>query len=262
MEVYLGTQGWSYKDWVGTLYPARTASRDYLSHYAESFNAVELDTTFYGTPLPDRIRLWDRSTPEGFQFTAKTPRTITHDRRLIEARDEFEEFVTVMSGLGAKLGPILIQLPPDFTIDEWGALEAFVMALPEHPRFAVEFRHRSWLVQRTYDLLRHCRLAWTMIDLVYMPRRIECTTDFTYVRWLGDRKKIQRVHATQIDRTAELEAWANELEGVARRVERMYGFVNNHYSGHSPADVRFLNRRLGMPEPRGSTDRPEQGTLL
>lgn len=262
MKIYLGTQGWSYKDWVGALYPPRTVARDYLTHYAQEFDTVELDTTFYGTPLPDRIRLWDRSTPADFQFTAKTPRTVTHDRRLVDAQDDFEQFLRVMAGLGTKLGAILIQLPPDFTTDERPALESFIRKLPLDFRFAVEFRHRSWLSEETYELLRLHRVAWTMIDLIYMPRQIECTTDFTYVRWLGDRRQIQRMHETQLDRGPDLEAWAEQLENVAHRLERMYGFVNNHYSGHSPADVRFLKQRLQVPDVQPETNRPEQGTLL
>jgi uncharacterized protein YecE (DUF72 family) len=262
VKIYLGTQGWSYKDWVGALYPARTVSREYLVHYAQEFDAVELDTTFYGTPRPDRIQLWDRSTPAHFQFAAKTPRTVTHDRRLVDAQEDFNEFLDVMSGLGTKLGAILIQLPPDFTTAERPELEAFVRRLPADFRFAVEFRHRSWLTDDTYDFLRLHHVAWTMIDLVYMPRQIECTADFTYVRWLGDRRKIQRMHETQIDRRPDLEAWAEQLENVAHRLERMYGFVNNHYSGHSPADVRFLKQRLHVPDMQPEIDRPEQGTLL
>lgn len=262
MKIYLGTQGWSYKDWVGALYPPRTQARDYLSYYAQEFNAVELDTTFYGTPLADRVALWDRSTPDDFQFTAKTPRSVTHDRRLIDAEADFEEFVQVVSGLGPKLGAILVQLPPDFTTDERPALQRFIERLPADFRFAVEFRHRSWLTDETYEFLRRHGVAWTMIDLVYMPRQIECTADFTYVRWLGDRRQIQRMHETQIDRTQDLEAWAEQLENVSHRLERMYGFVNNHYSGHSPADVRALKRRLGLIGSPRRTDRPEQGTLL
>ncbi|HEX6507409.1 MAG TPA: DUF72 domain-containing protein, partial [Chloroflexota bacterium] len=193
MDIYLGTQGWSYRDWVGSLYPPGTTAREYLARYAEQFDAVELDTTFYGTPPPDRIQLWDRSTPDRFLFTAKTPRTVTHDRRLMDAEEEFGGFLRVMSGLGRKLGPILIQLPPDFTVAERPALENFLPLLPDDFRFAIEFRHRSWLSDDTYDLLRSYRVAWTMIDLSYMPRHVELTTDFTYVRWLGDRRQIQRV---------------------------------------------------------------------
>jgi uncharacterized protein YecE (DUF72 family) len=115
LTIYLGTQGWSYKDWVGSFYPAGTAARDFLACYAQQFGAVELDTTFYGTPTPSRVRTWFDVTPDDFLFTAKVPRSITHDRHLVDCREDFEEFVAIMRLLGHKLGPILIQLPPDFT---------------------------------------------------------------------------------------------------------------------------------------------------
>ena len=262
MTYFLGTQGWSYKDWVGPFYPAGTQPRDYLRLYSGTFDAVELDSTFYGTPRPGVVSGWQSSTPDGFQFTAKVPRSISHDQRLIGAQAELEDFLEVMQGLGAKLGAILIQLPPDFTVEERPALEAFFSSLPPGFRYAAEFRHRSWLHDDTYDLLRRHSVAWTMIDLSYMPRIVQITSDFAYVRWLGNRRDIERVHAVQIDRRGRLDEWAETLDEVARRVQRVYGFANNHYSGHSPADVRYLRARLGVPEPDRAPGQPEQGTLL
>jgi|SRR5947209_11345286 len=260
-RIYLGTQGWSYKDWVGPFYPEATKAADFLSVYAQHFDAVELDTTFYGVPTATRVDVWKRSTPDNFQFTAKLPRSITHDRRLLDARDELTEFVRVMSALDPKLGAVLIQMPPDFTIDEREALEDFLGLLPSSPRFALELRHRSWLEESTFELLERHAVAWTMIDLSYMPRHIALTTDFAYVRWLGNRRQIERVHAVQIDREREIEAWARELETVTSRVERLYGFFNNHYSGHSPANVRTLRGLLGVPDQNREPEM-EQGTLL
>lgn len=260
MTIFLGTQGWSYKDWVGPFYPAGTVARDFLARYAEVFDAVELDTTFYGTPRPQLVDAWLRSTPESFQFTAKMPRGITHDRHLIDADEELADFLASIGRLGPKLGAVLIQLPPDFVYDERSALEAFLKALPKDIRFAAEFRHRSWLRDETFDLLREHGVAWTSIDLHYMPRHIELTSEFAYIRWLGDRRQIQQMNAVQIDRRPQLDEWADKIEEVARRVERVYGFANNHYSGHSPSDVRYLRSRLGMSDP--SIDAPEQRTLL
>lgn len=259
MTIYLGTQGWSYKDWVGSFYPDGTAPGDYLRRYSEVFDAVELDTTFYGIPRPSLVDSWKQSTPPEFQFTAKVPRSITHDRHLVDADEDFEEFLQVMAGLESKLGAILIQLPPDFTRQERPALERFLARLPEGFRFAAEFRHRSWLADATYDLLRERRVAWTIIDLSFMPKSPVLTADFSYVRWLGDRRKIQRMHAVQIDRSRDLDAWAEKLDEIARDTERIYGFANNHYSGHSPADVRYLLHRLGIPE---KSPPHQQGTLL
>ena len=261
MQIYLGTQGWSYKDWVGPFYPQGTQARDYLRHYATVFGAVELDSTFYGTPRSELVRAWDASTPQEFRFTAKLPRAITHDRRLGDAEPELLDFVSAMEARGPKLGAILIQLPPDFTADERPALERFLAALPREFRFAAEFRHRSWLKEETFDLLRRHDVAWTLIDLWYMPRQIEITTDFSYIRWLGKRRDIERMDAVQIDRRPQLDAWAEKLDEIARRVQRVYGFANNHYSGHSPADIRYLRSRLGLPETQPRTEH-EQGTLI
>lgn len=261
MTIYLGTQGWAYKDWVGSFYPPGTRSQDFLAIYAQNFNAVELDTTFYGTPRSASVDAWNRSTPDDFKFTAKIPRLITHDRRLVQAEPDFVEFLSVMEGLGPKLGPLLLQFPPDFTNQERPALEHFLSILPDDFRFAAEFRHRSWLNAETYDLLRRHGVAWTVIDLNYMPKHLEVTSDFVYVRWLGDHKKITRMDATQLDRRHELDAWAEALDEVARDVQRVYGFANNHYSGHSPADIRHLSARLGMPA-REAPPAPHQGSLL
>lgn len=261
MTIYLGTQGWGYKDWVGSFYPPGTRSQDFLSVYAESFGAVELDTTFYGTPRPASVDAWNRSTPDDFTFTAKIPRLVTHDRRLVGAEPDFVEFLSAMDVLGAKLGPLLLQFPPDFTSQERPALEHFLSILPDDFRFAAEFRHRSWLEEDTYELLRHHGVAWTMIDLSYMPKHLEITADFVYIRWLGDHKKIIRMDATQLDRRDELDRWAEALDDVARHVQRIYGFANNHYSGHSPADIRYLSSRLGVPARPPPTSH-RQGSLL
>jgi uncharacterized protein YecE (DUF72 family) len=260
-ELYLGTQGWSYKDWVGSFYRDGTQARDYLAQYARVFNAVELDTTFYGTPTASRVEGWKSATPDDFCFTAKVPRSITHDKHLQDADDEMDAFLDVMSTLEPKLGSILVQLPPDFSADERPHLQRFLERLPRDASFAVEFRHRSWLTEETVALLTDLGMAWTCIDLSFMPKSFEVTADFMYVRWLGNRQQIQQMDHVQIDRRPELDAWVERIESELRRVERIFGFVNNHYSGHSPADVRYLRRKLGMPDPITPPEL-EQGTLL
>lgn len=257
-RIYLGTQGWSYKDWVGSFYPPDARPAQYLRHYAAEFDAVELDTTFYAIPRPEQVDAWRLATPDDFQFTAKTPKSITHDRHLVDAVEEMAAFLDVISRFEEKLGAVLLQMPPDFTFDEFDALSSFLSGLPDDVRFAVEFRHRSWLRDETYELLQKHSAAFTMIDLRYMPRIPEVTSDFVYVRWLGDRRRITQMDATQIDRRQELNRWADVLEDASRRAQRIYGFANNHYSGHSPADIRYLHRRLGI-QPR---EGPKQASLL
>jgi uncharacterized protein YecE (DUF72 family) len=261
MNLYLGTQGWSYKDWVGSLYPPGTSSREYLRYYAEHFNAVELDSTFYGTPTESRVKLWKDVSPDRFVFTAKVPRLITHDMRLSGADAELASFLDAIGMLGTKLGAVLIQLPPDMSTKERPQVEAFLRRLPQGFDFAVEFRHRSWLRQDVFELLRDCGVAWTTsVALPTMTEHIELTAPFAYVRWMGDHRKISQLSHTQIDNRPILDRWAERLASIAQETQRVYGFVNNHFSGHSPADVRYLQERLGIIPPRHGG--PQQGALL
>lgn len=248
-EIRIGAMGWSYQDWVGPFFPPGTRPADYLKEYARAFDCVELDTTFYAVPRPAVVRAWAANTPPDFRFAAKLPKEITHERSLRDSALLLHRFLDAMSPLGEKLGPLLIQLPPDFRATDEGrvALKEFLGLLPAEYRFAAEFRHRSWLTEDTLDLLRRHGVAWTIVELYYMPRRFDVTSDFTYVRLLGDRRKIQRVDRVQIDRTPELQAWADVFGRLSREVARTWVFVNNHYAGHSPTNVRQLRMMLGLP---------------
>ncbi|MCC7104417.1 MAG: DUF72 domain-containing protein [Chloroflexi bacterium] len=256
-EVLLGTQGWSYPDWLGSFYPPGTKSSDFLRIYSQVFRTVELDTTFYGVPRPATVAGWRKNTPDTFRFAAKMPRLITHDKRLVDVRRDVEEFVAVVGQLEERLGPILAQFPPDFhrADVEQANLERFLDELPAGSAYAVEFRHRSWLEPKVYELLRERGIAWAVIDLHYMPRVLEQTADFTYLRWLGDRRAIERYDRIQIDRDAEDREWAETLKELSTKVRRLYGYYNNHYAGHSPESVRSMQRRLGLDE----SPRPARG---
>lgn len=246
-EIRLATQGWSYKDWVGAFYPDGMAATDYLGFYSRVFDCVELDTTFYGPPRAETVRTWDEATPAGFEFAAKMPRAITHDKRLVEVEPDLVEFLTAMSCFRPKLGPVLIQLPPSFEADDWETFKNFIAILPEEFKYAVEFRHESWLTQRTEESLAQRGLAWTVVDHHYMPREVRFTADFAYVRWLGRRSDVKRLDRVQIDRSKDLEFWARELDRIAQKVQRIYGFMNNHYAGHAPASINELRRNLRLP---------------
>ena len=260
-ELRIGTMGWSYPDWVGPFYPEGSRTADFLREYARVFDCVELDTTFYGIPRPATVRTWNANTPPNFRFAAKLPKEITHEKYLRDSAGPLHRFLEGMAPLGEKLGPILIQLPPDFhaTEDDREALDAFLRLLPAEYQFAAEFRHRSWLTDDTLDRLRQHGVAWTMIDMYYMPRRLDVTSDFTYVRLLGDRRKIQTVDRVVVDRTPELQGRADVFGRISSEVRQTWVFVNNHYAGHSPATVRQLRRMLGLPPDAAADDpfRPE-----
>jgi uncharacterized protein YecE (DUF72 family) len=242
--IRLGTQGWSYRDWVGVFYPGGTPANGYLPFYSQVFDAVELDTTFYALPRPDAVSRWRDETPDQFQFAAKMPGAITHDRRLVGAEAELLEFLEAILGLGRKLGPILIQLPPSLEASDFQAVEGFLEILPTEFRYAIEFRHRSWNTAETHALLQEHNVAWTIIDLHYMPKNVHLTTDFTYVRWLGNRRDVTKLDRVQIDRSGDIHQWAQRLDEIAQKLQRIYGFMNNHYAGHSPASVHQLKAEL------------------
>lgn len=246
-EIRLGTQGWSYPDWLGSFYPPDARPTDYLRFYSQIFDTVELDTTFYSTPRPDLVRSWRDNTPNGFLFTAKLPQAITHKKRLKDCEGELDAFVSAMRLLGPKLGALHIQLPPDFHYEEIANLQAFLPLLPGDVSFAIEFRHRSWLRDDVLQLLHRYNVAWCIIDLYYMPRLPYITADVAYVRWLGDRRQISRFDHIQIDRSEQMKKWAAVLQEIAPGVRRIYGFYNNHYAGHSPASVNQMKSLLGLP---------------
>ncbi len=116
---YLGTMGFSYSDWAGPFYPETLAQRNFLKHYSRFFNAVEIDSTFYGTPRMATVQRWMANTPDDFRFCPKTPRMITHDKGLRGAHLDMADFILVMRELGEKLGVILIQLPPSYDAESF-----------------------------------------------------------------------------------------------------------------------------------------------
>ncbi len=255
-RVRIGTQGWSYDDWKGVFYPPGARQEDRLPFYASVFDTVELDTTFYQPPRGSIARSWDRNTPAGFRFAAKVPRAITHDAQLRDAGDLLETFARAMEPLGEKLGPVLVQLPAeivgtDSTLRDVGA---FLAGAPRSLRLAVEFRHASWHAPATYEMLRRHRasLAWT--EWRDLPRVTEVTADFLYLRWLGDRREIERYDRVQVDRSDSFRSWEADLLRVFGEVREVFGYFNNHWAGHSPASANEMKRRLGLEvrDPRAS----------
>jgi len=246
--VHLGTQGWSYPDWIGSFFPPGSKQEHYLPFYAQVFDTVELDTTFYHPPRAAVVRSWERNTPADFRFAAKVPQNITHTARLSKVGEQMQAFAAALEPLGEKLGPLLVQMPAEFTRDPGsvGLLDRFLAAAPGGLRLAVEFRHGSWHVRETWDLLRarHAALAWT--EWRALPRTTEVTADFLYLRWLGDRREIARYDRVQIDREESFDAWERDLSRVLPQVREVFGYFNNHWAGHSPASANEMKRRLGL----------------
>jgi uncharacterized protein YecE (DUF72 family) len=241
---YRGTSGWSQRDWAGKLYPLEMPFSDYLETYGRHFPAVEIEHTFYDMPTPQAVQAWYRRSPDGFQFCPCLPRRITHELRLQDTDRDLHEFISTITGLQEKLGPILLQLPENFRVNEQPRLADFLATLPQDIQFAIEFRHGSWLKDSTYGLLNAHHVAWVVIDAPFLPRTPRVTADVAYVRWHGYPGVGQRTrHET--DPAASLRPWVTILRDLARQAERVYGFVRNSYSGYAPRDGTVLLELLG-----------------
>jgi uncharacterized protein YecE (DUF72 family) len=230
-------------------------SRDCLSYYASQFATVEVDSTFYGCPSASTVSNWAARTPEDFIFSVKVPQVITHEKALVDCDAEFEEFVKTMDILGPKLGPMVFQFP---SFDRWkfpkqesflAALIPFLKKLPANHKFVVEIRNKKWLDARFADVLREHNVALALTDTSFVPRPWEMkekfdliTADFAFVRWLGDRKGIEKVTKTWdkqvVDRREDLTNWVELFRTFVARNLKIFAYANNHYAGHGPATVK------------------------
>jgi uncharacterized protein YecE (DUF72 family) len=258
VPTYVGTMGWSYGDWYGPFYPPEVASRDALGHYARVFDAVEIDSTFYGTPQESTVKHWRKVTPAHFLFCAKVPRLITHDAKLTDVAEPFREFVQRMSLLGPKRGPILLQMGPDFTRADLPALEAFLPLLGQlddpDARFAIEFRHRSLIGPDVSELLKAHGVALAAADYVAMPRRLEVTADFTYVRLIGRHGAFERHTHSQADRSLDLKKWVKALSQKQEQFQEAFVFANDDFEGYAPHTANRFKEQIGQ----STIERPPQ----
>jgi uncharacterized protein YecE (DUF72 family) len=248
----VGTQGWNYDAWVGPFYPDGTRAAEFLTTYARAFATVEVDSTFYAIPPAKTVRGWASRVPAAFTFALKMPQQITHEQRLRACEDLVALFADRARELGDALGPVLLQFGPDFGPTELPALAAFLPLLPRDLRFAVEFRDRRWINDGVLALLAEHRTALALVDGRWIPRRTMLklaetpTADFAYVRLMGPDRSIVDYSRVQVDRTKEIDAWATVLPALAERTTTVNVYVNNHFSGHSPATARMLQERLGL----------------
>jgi len=255
--ILLGTSAFTAAGWEGSFYPRGTQPRDFLSYYATQFATVEVDSTFYGCPSARTVNSWAARTPEDFIFSVKIPQVISHEKALVDCDSEFEEFVKTMDILGPKLGPMVFQLP---FFDGWkfskqdgflAVLTPFLKKLPADHKFVVEIRNKTWLDAKFADVLREYNVALALTDTSFVPRPWEMkekfdliTADFTYMRWLGDRKGIEKQTTTWdkaiVDRREDLTNWVELFRTFVARKLKIFAYANNHYAGHGPATVKLF----------------------
>jgi uncharacterized protein YecE (DUF72 family) len=241
-------------DWVGPFYPADLKPAELLAAYARIFRTVEVDATFYRIPTPSTVSGWRDRTPDGFIFAAKVPRAITVVKRLKDCEREMSRFLTVMEPLGEKLGPLLLQFPY-FNQTAFASrkpfdalLRSFLKSLPKRFRYAVEIRNKNWLNRDFVELLREHAIGLALLAQAWMPRidtLVEAldlvTADFCYVRFMGDRKALEKKTTTFDrvieDKTDEMTTWANELKRIVGRGTPTYVYFSNYYAGYGPGSA-------------------------
>jgi uncharacterized protein YecE (DUF72 family) len=247
-KLRIGCSGWSYKDWSGIFYAPSLQPKDYLRFYSRVFDCVEIDSSFYRIPNPFMIEQWKKSTPDNFLFCPKLPKKITHDNKLSNFESTLTYFYSVMSKLGAKLGPIVAQLPPSIKLEKHKeVMENFVTHLNPKYRHAIEFRHKSWFTKEIYELLdrNNVAMAWSLNQ--YLETPAETTARFAYLRLVGERD-ITEFTGKQKDRSEEMKRWASNLEKKETSFEEAFVFFNNHFAGFGPESVNEFRRLLGMIE--------------
>jgi uncharacterized protein YecE (DUF72 family) len=256
MTVYVGTAGFSYKDWVGNFYPVEIQSRRMLEAYAEHFPVVEINSTYYAIPAPDRLASMAGRTPTDFQFTVKANRAMTHE--IGSEPDVFKRFRAALRPLSdhGKLGCVLAQFPWGFKDKEENRsyLEVLARGL-EGMDTVVEFRNSDWEADETFALLSELGLGYCCVD---EPRlkglvsgRVAVTGQVGYVRFHGrnasvwwDQKRESWERYNYLYSEGELGEWVPKIQDISEKSDRTYVIFNNHYKGQAPTNARMFEDML------------------
>jgi uncharacterized protein YecE (DUF72 family) len=236
MKTYVGTSGWSYKEWKGSFYPPKLPAHEMLRYYGSHFPTVEVNNSFYRTPSEKALLGWTEQVPEEFRFVIKASRRITHNNRLGDEDGSLDYFLRAVNPLGKRLGPTLFQLPPTFKKD-LTRLQDFLGRLPRRWAAALEFRHASWFDEDVYDLLRSRDVALVAVDEDETEGKgapLVPTTSWGYFR----------LRRSAYD-TAALETWADRIQ--QQQWTEAYVFLKHEEgSPTGPGPAGELQRILGQ----------------
>ena len=243
-ELRIGCSGWQYKHWRGDFYPAELPQARWFSHYALTFDTVEINNSFYRLPEADTFAKWREQAPRHFLYAVKASRFMTHMKKLKDPEDPIARFIENARHLGSRLGPILYQLPPRFPIN-LERLEHFLAALPTCYRHTIEFRDQSWYDDRVYALLRRHGVALCLHDMEGSATGPLAVGPFIYVRFHHGTKRYGGRYSD-----ARLETWAEWLAARYSEGLDVFAYFNNDTGGHAPRDAvrlrRAMHERLGI----------------
>ena len=246
--IWIGTSGWQYKSWKGTYYPPDVPQTRWLEFYAEHFQTQELNNSFYRLPTASAFSQWAERTPDDFVMVVKMSRYLTHIKRLREADEPVHRFLERARCLGDKLGPVLLQLPPNLQAERLPELDHTLGLFPSDVRLAVEFRHESWFTDETYDVLRRHRAAFCLADSPKRKTPVVRTADWGYLRLHEGR-----AHPRPCYGEKALDTWARTLGEVFGPEPDVFVFFNNDPRGCAVRDARLFALacdRHGLPHTR------------
>lgn len=236
--LHIGTSGFYYDHWVGTFYPADLPKAEWLPHYARYFKSVELNTTFYHFPRQHSLLHWLEATPDDFCFSLKAYRGITHYKKLHDVRDELLRFIHLIKPMKEKMGVILFQLPPSLHLD-MPLLEAFLSTLPHGYRYAVEFRHDSWLDEAVFGLLRLHNVALCIDDYEKRQTPFIATADFVYIRRHGESGRYAGSYSPEA-----LGELAEKIDRFLKEGKSVFCYFNNDFEAAACDDAMELTHLL------------------
>ncbi len=236
-KLQVGTSGYQYDHWRGRLYPKDVPKTRWFDVYAEHFDTVEINNTFYNLPAGKTFDAWRDDAPAGFRYALKYSRYGSHLKHLKDPEQHVDRFVERAERLGSHLGPILVQLPPTWNVD-MERLTAFLDALTKRLRWTIELRNESWFCDAVYDALREHNVALCIHDMIADHPR-ELTADWTYLRFHGSTKN--RKYAGSYSPQA-LSAAARRIAGWLKRGCDVYAYFNNYERGCAVDNARDLRR--------------------
>ncbi|QKZ22620.1 DUF72 domain-containing protein [Streptomyces chartreusis] len=237
MTLFVGTSGWQYKDWRDVLYPADVPVRLWLEEYAAHFATVEINNAFYRLPTRENFEAWRDRVPEDFVVAVKASRYLTHIKRLREPEEPVHRLMSRAQGLGARQGPVLLQLPPTLRADA-GLLDACLACFPSSTRVAVEPRHDSWWTHQVREVLESQGAALCWADIESRPvTPLWRTTDWGYVRFHVGRAHVWPHYGRQA-----LATWVERITDTWSDTEDVYAYFNNDPTGAAVQDAMTFAR--------------------
>lgn len=278
-NLLVGTSSWSSLDWRGSFYPESIDRSEMIREYSIKFPTVEIDSSWYRIPNRKMVEAWNSKTPSGFIFSAKVPKVISHDKYLEGCEGELNEFISVMSGLGEKLGPMILQFPyiakgKDPEEYKTGAdflrrIKGFLRLLPREFKWGIEIRNSLWVKPALLDILRSRGISLVFIDYYTMDplprlvRRAEVfTAPFVYIRFLGNHREMDAAvkkaqdegmrrcafESILCDRTAHMQPWISPIKQLVAQKTPVYVYFNNHYAGYAPGSAELFEKLFNTEE--------------